>query len=310
MCCTKSIHKSCLETQSKDQYMVDQEVNCPSCSNKFEREYFQYVLPGFLEQLDEELTKRMFELVSCKCGNQMAMEPGEPDYKAKDEDGVLISKKAAKHMAKFRIRCNACEINFCANCNVDPYHIGKTCEEFKEFKEGNKCRFCLDKLKKINKNEKPAFQVVCQKEECQELKNSCCSEQLNCGHYCAGSNDDNLCMPCLKEECVEKSPGLTLEVNEDDFCNLCYSSGLGQGACIQLDCKHIFHEDCLIKVLDQKWTGPRINFKFTECPSCNTRMSSNHNQVSRIISKASKLEKEIEKMALKRAKHEGIEKDE
>jgi len=32
--------------------------------------------------------------------------------------------------------------------------------------------------------------------------------------------------------------------------------------------------------------------------------------VSRIISKASKLEKEIEKMALKRAKHEGIEKDE
>ena len=28
-------------------------------------------------------------------------------------------------------------------------------------------------------------------------------------------------------------------------------------------------EDCLMKILTNKWSGPRINFKFLDCPACN-----------------------------------------
>ena len=91
---------------------------------------------------------------------------------------------------------------------------------------------------------------------------------------------------------------------------ICYMGGLAQSPCVQLDCKHIFHEDCLIKVLDGKWSGPRINFEFLKCPNCKAEMSSSHRKVSRIIGESRALEKQIHKIALKRAKHEGIDKDE
>lgn len=76
-----------------------------------------------------------------------------------------------------------------------------------------------------------------------------CDKQLNCGHYCNGSVNDDLCIPCLKVECVEKLPQLTLGKNEDDWCDICVSAGLGMMPCIQLSCKHVFHEDCILKIL-------------------------------------------------------------
>lgn len=102
---------------------------------------------------------------------------------------------------------------------------------------------------------------------------------------------------------------MTLEQTGDDFCIICYTGGLSQSPCIQLDCKHIFHEDCLITVLKGKWSGPRINFQFTKCPSCKTTMSCFHQEASRLITDALKLENKINEMALQRAKHEGIDKD-
>ncbi len=81
--------------------------------------------------------------------------------------------------------------------------------------------------------------------------------------------NDDLCIPCLKLECVEKMPNLTLDKNEDDWCDICVSAGLGMMPCVQLSCKHVFHEDCLMKILTNKWSGPRINFKFLDCPACN-----------------------------------------
>ena len=77
----------------------------------------------------------------------MTVEASKPDYKQKDEDGNQLTREAAKHMAKFRVRCNDCSKVFCKSCKVEPYHIGKTCKQFEEYKGSNKCRFCLTKLK-------------------------------------------------------------------------------------------------------------------------------------------------------------------
>ena len=102
---------------------------------------------------------------------------------------------------------------------------------------------------------------------------------------------------------------MTLEAKGDDFCNICYMSGLSQAPCIQLHCKHIFHEECIVRVLKGKWSGPRINFKYLKCPNCQTDMECFHQEAQRLIKDGKKLEKDVNKMALKRAKHEGIDKD-
>ena len=61
-------------------------------------------------------------------------------------------------------------------------------------------------------------------------------------------NDDE-CLPCLKSECVDKNEHITLGKHEDDWCDICVSAGLGMMPCVQLDCKHIFHEECLLRIL-------------------------------------------------------------
>mmetsp|Transcript_19463 Transcript_19463/g.21771 ORF Transcript_19463/g.21771 Transcript_19463/m.21771 type:complete len:98 (-) Transcript_19463:384-677(-) len=58
-----------------------------------------------------------------------------------------------------------------------------------------------------------------------------------------------------------------------------------------------------------KWSGPRINFEFMKCPGCKTSISSSNKAVSKIINDNKKVQKHINKIALKRAKHEGIDKD-
>jgi len=53
-------------------------------------------------------------LISCSCGNMMEMIPGKVIQGQKDDKGNPISREAAEHMAKYRIRCNECGKNFCA----------------------------------------------------------------------------------------------------------------------------------------------------------------------------------------------------
>jgi hypothetical protein len=100
-------------------------------------------------------------LVNCQCGNIMEVVPGEIDYSMKDDMGQQFKREAAVHMSKFRIRCMKCEKNFCSNCQTEPYHAGKTCEQFKEMKEARKCRYCLTKLTQAPPSVKPAFKDVC-----------------------------------------------------------------------------------------------------------------------------------------------------
>ena len=49
---------------------------------------------------------------------------GAVDYKMKDEKNQVLSKQAAEHFAKYRIRCNECDKNFCTLCGKEPYHLG------------------------------------------------------------------------------------------------------------------------------------------------------------------------------------------
>jgi len=51
-------------------------------------------------------------------------------------------------MAKFRVRCSACQKNFCTGCKKSPYHVGMTCIEKENNLIARKCRFCNKEIKK------------------------------------------------------------------------------------------------------------------------------------------------------------------
>lgn len=109
-------------------------------------------------------------------------------------------------MSKFRLRCSSCNQNFCTSCSAQPYHVGKTCAQFKEFKEARKCRFCNSKMEGAPPSLKPAFVNVCRKNECIDLMNATCDKVLPCGHPCYGVSGEKECLNCLHEDCVSKNP--------------------------------------------------------------------------------------------------------
>lgn len=77
----------------------------------------------------------------------------------KNDEGKNITKTAAIHMSKFRIRCPECGNNFCSKCHEEPYHLGMNCEQFQKNKAAPKCRFCKAVVKNRNINH-------CSKAEC------------------------------------------------------------------------------------------------------------------------------------------------
>mmetsp|Transcript_7140 Transcript_7140/g.5405 ORF Transcript_7140/g.5405 Transcript_7140/m.5405 type:complete len:128 (+) Transcript_7140:109-492(+) len=119
---------------------------------------------------------------------------------------------------------------------------------------------------------KPAFANVCRKAECMELMNKSCDKMHACGHACCGCKDEAVCLPCLNEECVKKNEVATRGKSCDDYCIICYTQGLGEAPCVQLQCQHIFHLECILTKVKNRWPGPRIVFSFLECPECKQRI--------------------------------------
>ena len=89
----------------------------------------------------------------------------------------------AKHYAENRFSCVNCKTEQCKNCHAFPYHIGKSCEQFKTHSQMKKCRYCGDVMIEINSRSGiRALEDICNKKECQELTRSACSKMLACGH--------------------------------------------------------------------------------------------------------------------------------
>ena len=88
-----------------------------------------------------------------------------------------------------------------------------------------------------------------------------------CGHACKGVTKERKCLPCLDTACAEAS-GHFEGTNEDELCNICYTSELGSEACSQLSCGHVFHTNCVVQLLKHRWTTLRISFAFMSCPKC------------------------------------------
>lgn len=231
-------------------------------------------------------------MAKCPCGYVMEAAQGQVDYNSKDDKGQVMSPGACIHMSKYRMRCRSCEQNFCHGCGVAPYHAGKNCEEYKRHLSSKKCRFCGEEL--LNQDEEVkggegAFNDICLRKECQDMIRENCDKKHACGHPCRGFFGEVECLPCLNADCANKAreiavaagdennPALLHEgVNEDEYCTICYISGLGSEPCVKLGCRHVFHVNCIKELIQKRWTSPRIVFAFMNCPSCKQAMQLEH----------------------------------
>eukprot|EP01084_Bolivina_argentea_P011645 21770_1 len=274
---------------------------------------------GMQAKLEEMQNKYMIDsdpsITSCpKCKETYSTEVGDMNavsVSEKGPDGKLLSLAHRQHKAKFRFRCSGrgCRTIFCSGCYVTPYHTGYTCSEYKRYRESKKCRFCevsLDASNTAPKDStlKAGLDCVCTGAECLEKRRWSCDVVHPCGHNCIGLMGHE-CIPCLNEKCLSKQAAA--ELNEEEYCNICWVDPLRAAPCVKLTCKHYFHFMCLWQKIDRKWPAARITFGFLNCPLCKTYI--HHPALDDITKKYYDLKEEIQKDAIERVKLEGLSKD-
>ena len=138
-------------------------VRCPmQCGYILSRDELNSVVPQseldlLLPSLPELIGDDLY--TTCPCGIASVLVPGKVDYSYKDESGNPISREHADHMARYRLRCTCGRIT-CGKCHAEPYHIGKTCEEFSTFQHSKHCRYCGKAIK--------GSSLICKDTECIE----------------------------------------------------------------------------------------------------------------------------------------------
>ena len=134
-----------------------------------------------------------------------------------------------------------------------------------------------------------------------------CEKTHKCGHACRGVSKERRCLPCLNTECAERV-GHFEGINEDELCTICYTTELGAEACSKLSCGHVFHTNCIIQLLQHRWTTLRITFAFMSCPSCKQeiKLEGLSNPIARELGPLISLKKCVEKLALENAEKQGI----
>jgi len=287
------------------------EMRCNICQNMVAEQDKRMVLGEERKtQLERKaVTDRLKEkLVKCpNCGEKIVFEPGEVDYNVKDENSQVISGQAAEDYAKHRCRCGFCQKDFCSNekCNATPYHLGKTCEEFKHYIGAKKCRFCNKEIQAQNIG---PDEDVCNSYECKNKYFISCKKRLPCGHKCFGVYGERECPPCIDKKCNQFNG--KFGQNKDEYCIICWVEGLGNSPMIALSCGHYMHYLCIKNILEKKWNGPKITFNHCLCPSCHKWMDCPAvPEIQKMIEENKKLYEEIKDMSLKRLKFEDLDKD-
>lgn len=218
--------------------------------------------------------------------HQPKMEP------AKGIDGRPLSPEAIAHRDEFRFRCRQCQTEYCAQCQVTPYHLGFTCETWKIYLNSQHCRYCDVQLTDTNRARD--YELLCTNSECRIKAQNACRRRLSCGHLCNGIANESHCPPCLICNGIA-----------DEFCPVCYSEGLRQAPCIRLECGHYVHYECVRQKIINRWSGAVVSFAFLECPQCRQRIA--HPALQKELEPALALYRDIEAKALTRLKYMNLD---
>ena len=159
----------------------------------------------------------------------------------------------------------------------------------------------------------------CAKEEEEdECQFKVCGKAMECGHSCRGVRDESDCLPCLNIECIEsaKATGKALvsqNAAETELCCICYTSELGEEACVRLACGHVYHANCIALMLEHGHSTLRITFGYLDCPSCKAEIQIPSPAyvplLSEMIERHLNYKRKITTLAIETAREEGCEKN-
>lgn len=279
-----------------------QDVRELTNADEFER-YLETSLSELLE-VDDNFVK----CPSCKISVEFVSgnRQDAPDFqRLLGLDNKRLAPETQQHYLHNRVRCrnSSCSINFCRSCMEVPYHVGFDCQDYQIYKVADHCRFCDAALMpRVIARNPPSHALikVCNSEECTKKRDQSCVKTLNCGCPCGGVRGEEECLPCMKEEHKPYDIGQS----PDDFCNICFTESLGSSPCIQLDCSHVFHFECIKKRLDEGWSSAQITFKFSYCPLCQIKIC--HPLLEDSMKPIKSLHKDIELKAHARAEYEHL----
>ena len=116
-------------------------------------------------------------------------------------------------------------------------------------------------------------------------------------------------MPCLEPEC---HPAESRLPPADELCAICFTSELKEEACVQLKCGHVFHANCVLKLLKHRWNTLKISFNFACCPACKAPIEieeTSSKLISAELRKVYGFKSEFERFVLAVAKDQGLEKE-
>lgn len=225
-------------------------------------------------------------------------------------DGVELSPEHAAHRDAKRFLCPGCQVDFCRDCNVHPYHNGYLCEAWRAYQAAPKCRFCSEVITESEQlnvkgrgRSKKITAPVCSKSDCVMRAAASCGIQLKCKHWCCGIKSEKPCLGCLVDEC----PGNTAKADGEDFCNICYTESLSAAPSIKLECGHLFHLGCVDTKISKRWSGQRIVFSYLDCPLCKVQMK--HPSLAKRLTPHWDLQKRVKDKAIARLSFEGAAQD-
>ncbi|GMT09517.1 hypothetical protein PFISCL1PPCAC_813, partial [Pristionchus fissidentatus] len=157
----------------------------------------------------------------------------------------------------------------------------------------SRCRFCSSQLPSERQ-----LVGICAEEECLAMQEIACDKSKDCGHLCGGVKGEAACLPCMK------CPSDENRQDGDDVCVICLIDRIGAQPSLMLECGHVFHYNCLKTILERRWNGPRILFRFMNCPLCNCQIA--HPSLSQLIEPLLSLKEDVEKKARMRLEYDGL----
>ena len=177
------------------------------------------------------------------------------------------------------------------------------------------CRFCDRKLTEKNRaefkgddaelKEVETLSNVCNDDFCMTSARTVCQKRLPCGHLCCGIRGEKVCLPCLEPDC-EAHIEAEMKEDRDTYCNICYTDTLAAQPTILLDsCGHAFHYQCVRRMLELRYNGPRITFGFRGCPLCKKVMR--HSGLKELNDPLDKLHEAVKAKGLMRLKYEKLD---
>ena len=98
-----------------------------------------------------------------------------------------------------------------------------------------------------------------------------------------------------------------LNVQADDLCGICFCTELNTEPCVRLACGHVFHANCMLQLLDHRYTTLRITFGYLDCPSCKQEIALDYKVpiLTEQLLKHLELKYSIMRQSIKQAKKDG-----